>query len=130
MRNLVIILLSGNAFGVTACEPSFTDFLKKFESSPGFQVEETLYPLDITYLDMMAEPEPAQVTDSLLKPQMLRRLAPIFPIEPHGLTKLVNTDQQKYFVTLKKADTGILLLYTFKQIEGCWKLARFDDKST
>lgn len=130
MRNLVLILLLGKAFGVIACEPRFPEFLKKFESSQEFQVEETQYPLDITYLDMMVEPEPSQVGDTIQKQQMQCRPTPIFPIGTDGLTKVVKSDQSTFIVTLSKLDTGILLFYTFKQVDGCWKLARFDDKST
>lgn len=130
MRNLIPLLLFVNVFGTEACEQKFDEFLKKFESIQGFQIEETNYPLDVTYLDLMADPEPIQVRETILKDQMLRRTNPIFPIESKGITRKHEEGLNKYMVTLTKVDTGLQLLYTFKRFGGCWKLSGLDDKST
>jgi len=112
------------------CEPEFNKFISKFGSDIQFQHSSIQYPLPTSYLDMMADPEPSPVYETLTKSQVEKNEKPIFPIKRSGLEQKIEQNGSSTVLILRKPDTGIRLVYTFNLLNSCWLLVKYDDEST
>lgn len=130
VRAIFLMLISFQAIAKDNCEPEFNKFISKFSSDIQFQHSSIQYPLPTSYLDMMADPEPAPVYEVLSKSQVEKNEEPIFPIKRAGLEQRIEQNGSSAVLILRKPDTGIRLVYTFNRLNNCWLLIKYDDEST
>jgi hypothetical protein len=131
---VAIFLLSTSAFAEQSCPGSFGDFLQQVEGSREFQQNNITYPLQYSFVDSEAEPEPATVNQRLSSPEVTSLKEPIYPSpqvqQSVPLMREINDQSHtRKAVRLYKPDTGYLLEYHFELINGCWKLTKFEDLS-
>ena len=128
---IVILLFLGSAHAGTACESDFEEFLKIFQVKEN-QYSRIRFPLNHSYLDMAAEPEPQPVFE-LLSQKDLKGWG-IYPdrdeITERSLEREINRLEEHIFkVIFRKAGTGIRLVYYFEYYENCWQLIKYDNQS-
>ncbi len=121
--------------GTPPCPASFGDFLEQFETDRSFQVENTAYPLKHSTVDVDARPGPRVVEKELSRLEVEAGGGGLYPSSAEqkraGLVPEVEeVDSTRVIVRLRKPDTGYLLIYDFRRVQGCWKLIRFEDAST
>lgn len=135
MRSIIGIIFLISTF---ACElsygASFAEFLQQFEGNREFQQNNINYPLEYSFVDSEAEPEPATIHQRLSKLEVQTLKEPIYPspLAQNSITLLRKIDDllhTRKTVHLFKPDTSYLLKYQFEQINGRWALTKFENLS-
>ncbi|QDQ28359.1 hypothetical protein FNU76_19490 [Chitinimonas arctica] len=108
----------------------FKDFLRAYSEDIRVQQAFTHFPLRKQRLDLMAEPEPKPVLESL---RADRVKYPIFPTTAERRSKSLNLridrlDASHVKVSLTKPDTDYQVVYRFSKA-GCWRLNAIEDWS-
>ncbi len=121
--------------GAPRCPESFGTFLGHFGNDRAFQLENTTYPLKHSTVDVDAGPGPRVVERELSRVEAEAAGVVFYPSsaeqERAGLVPEVEEiGSTRVIVRLRKADTGYLLVYDFRRVQGCWKLVAFEDAST
>ena len=138
MRQLCVLvgflLCSPIAYADPTCPNNFVTFIAQFENSPEFQSRNTRFPLDASYVDSSASPEPKTVSYNIKSPAdpQYRRVA--FPTkQKQAAIPLERKDTQQnngaWKVKFTKPDTDYTFAYFFKQSADCWQLVKFEDYS-
>ncbi|MDR1075485.1 MAG: hypothetical protein LBL59_04060 [Xanthomonadaceae bacterium] len=110
---------------------TLAEFVPLFFDDADIQRIYAVFPLENTYLDTDAEPEPLPVTQKLPEDEAEFPLVPDLSEQAtQGLQwAIIEEEGNDATVKLWQEDTGYLILLRFHR-DGCWKLARVDDQST
>lgn len=132
---LAIFFVPGVGLAETGCSTSFDVFLGSFERDRQFQEAHMAFPLRHSFIDMAADPEPAPVDAPLSRKDVVAGENPLFPSPSEQakvpLKKSVTAESRDVMVVrLQKPDSGYLLIYRFRSLDGCWQLVEFEDAST
>lgn len=128
--------LPGAVLAEETCPARFDQFLERFESDRVFQQERTTDPLQYTFLDYAAQPEPKEQRKRLSKAELAQRKDAIFPSpatqKSHGLSikKIADLPKSRKWVRIAKPDTGYQLDYYFDKTAACWTLTAHSNLST
>lgn len=130
----VIFLVTTFAFTELSYGASFAEFLQQFEANREFQQNNITYPLQYSFVDSEAEPEPATIHQRLSKLEVQTLKEPIYPspLAQNSIPLLREIDDLSHTrkaVRLFKPDTGYLLKYQFELVNGRWSLTKFEDLS-
>lgn len=117
------------------CPASFGTFLLQFEGDRAFQVENADYPLRYSTVDVDASPGPRVVERDLSRIDVEAVGRAIYPPSTERermrlVRDIEEVDPTRVIVRLRKPDTGYLLIYDFRRVQGCWRLVAFEDSST
>jgi len=126
------LLLSNTALAAAPACPSakFPVFLAKYADSIALQKTFTADSLDMSMLDLAAQPEPRPVNTQLAKGKLSYPLIPSAAVrKQQGLAfRIDEVTDKNARATLFKEDTDYKVSYVFRK-ERCWKLERKDDQS-
>jgi uncharacterized protein YecT (DUF1311 family) len=115
--------------GTVACpSKDLKDFVAAFAEDPALQKAFTAERVDTAFVDMSAQPEPAESVEALSR-DTLR-----FPVMPNrtqqrkdGLQyREVSVDADHALLALEVPDTDAQVLYTFRR-DACWTLVKIVD---
>lgn len=121
---------AGAASAAAAACPSqdLKRFVAAFAEDPALQKAFTAARVDTAFVDMNAQPEPAESVESLARDRLR------FPVMPNraqqqqeGLQyREVSVGPERALVALEVPDTDAQLLYTFRR-DACWTLVKIVD---
>lgn len=123
-----LMLLPITTHAATPCVADFTDFVARFEKDTVFQRQNTLYPLDYSYVDGTSQPAPRTVKLSLSRAQAAKRTEIEFPTaEQQKSTPLLRGqlcgNPNGCVVSFDKpGDANYSLRFSFGLRRGCWRL--------
>lgn len=118
----------------TACD-NFEDFLKAFQRNPDFRVAHTTFPLNYSYVDGSAFPEPQTVKVTIPDVnhpefKVAGRYPSQFEIQATPFEIKHSIDEQKRNeVHFGKPDTDYAFSFFFVKKDSCWSLVEMGDYS-
>lgn len=77
---VAVFLLPNVAMAESLCPSNYDDFLAKFEASREFQQDNLRYPLEYSFVDSHANPEPKTTHQLLSKSDVAARARSIYPL--------------------------------------------------
>jgi hypothetical protein len=130
---VMMLLVVAKSWAAKPCAKQFEHFLTRFEVDQQFQRSNTQFPLQATYVDSSAEPEPKTVAYTIINAADANYATVIFPNKQKQLAvpfvKSISHTQGIYGVKLMKPDTDFMLEFSFKKTSACWQLIKFEDFS-
>ncbi|CAL2058851.1 DUF4348 domain-containing protein [Tenacibaculum sp. 190524A05c] len=114
------------------CSLPFERFFEKFSTNEEFQKENIKYPLKLTYITDL---ETSSIETKIYKNQSEWKFIDFSEDikarerEYDQYEVMIITSDQKKLYKQKGIDNGILVIYQFEKIEGCWKLTLVEDES-
>ncbi len=125
------MVAQANAQQAASCpEPEFKAFLARFSRDVAFQEKSVASPLETSFVDVNAEPEPKTVTKKVaLKDLEWPVMTDIQTLSKTGREMKISDEPDGVKkVRIRKADTGDQQSYYFAQ-KPCWKLIKMFDES-
>ncbi|MDO5606188.1 MAG: hypothetical protein Q4G25_13600 [Paracoccus sp. (in: a-proteobacteria)] len=108
--------------------PEFDAFLAAFDGDAAVQADHIRFPLEIAFLDMTAEPEPAKVTEQRAQSDLPLPLT-LFPGPDVARRMVFDPAPDQRVVHVQGLDSGLSVSYYFAA-RPCWTLMRIDSDST
>ena len=122
-----MLMLPGAAAAATSCVGNFDAFISRFEKDPGFQRQNTLYPLDYSFLDHASQPTPRTVKLALGRKAAARGDLEFPTIEQQQAIPLLRAQKcgqpNACVVAFDKPDADThSTRFSFGLRRGCWRL--------
>lgn len=123
-----MLVLPGAAVVAASCVSNFDTFISRFEKDPGFQRQNTLYPLDYSFLDQASQPTPKTVKLALGRTAATARGDLDFPtIEQQQAIPLVRAQKcgqpNACVIAFDRPDADThSTRFSFALRRGCWRL--------
>lgn len=114
------------------CPAAFDEFIGAFESSAGFQVAHSKYPLTYRYMDADATEEPKPVQVAVTRENLGEFAGVQFPSSAQRAQEslqqaVTEPDAQTRVVRLWLPDSDFEIKYVFKKTPACWELTQVED---
>jgi uncharacterized protein YecT (DUF1311 family) len=123
-----VVATKGPQVGIACPSQDLTTFVAAFAEDPAIQKAFTADPVETAFVDMSAQPEPAESVKVLPRDKLL------FPVMPNRAQQLkdglkyreVANEGGQAIVVLEIPDTDAQVLYTFRR-DACWSLVKIVD---
>lgn len=127
---IVLSALPRLAGAETCAYSDFDTFLQAFSADPALQQQYSADPLPMSWLDMEAEPEPAEVSED--RPHSELNWPVVVDVTTAGTdftAEITAPDETSRTVTVNGTDNGLSEIYHFRAAP-CWTLIRVESNST
>jgi hypothetical protein len=131
---MAVALVLSPAARASECQPTFAEFLARFESDWEFQLWHVQFPLQMAYVDGAAYPEPAARQKLVSRDDYMAKgsfyPSVVVQAERHLEKKIVRKPDSTMVVEFDRPDSDAYSVdFKFTRTLGCWYLTFIDDQS-